>query len=193
MSSGTPSAPPAPPSGTGTGSSGSSGGGSSSSSNPVLAVRIKTVAGSVLYMPSGTQLKILSGPNWSSLSVFTALLQLNEINAILFHAALPSGVDPDDWASVQKKAKAYLWLYCVVDVHSTVESDVEFPTFKENTSSLEIHTAVLVALQSSIFGLSSCRRGWTTVPRSPLSSRNLTKLASSFLMPAWVYLTSSIV
>src|SRR6266702_2901131 len=64
---------------------------------------------------------------------------------------------------------------------------------RRNTSSLEIHTAVLVALQSSIFGSSSRRCGWTTVPHSPLSSRNLTKLASSFLMPAWVYLTSSIV
>ncbi len=137
MSSGTPSAPPAPPSGTGTGTGGSGGGGSSSSSNPVSAARIKMAASSILYMPSGTQLEVLSGYNWSSWSgVFTALLQLNEVDAILFHAALPSGVDPDDWASVQKKAKAYLWLYCAADVHSTVESEVEFPTFKEKYEQL---------------------------------------------------------
>src|SRR6266702_2541222 len=137
MSSGTPSAPPAPPSGTGTGTGGSGGGGSSSSSNPVSAMRIKTVAGSILYMPSGTQLEILSGPNWSSWSgMFTALLQLNEIDAILFHATLLSRVNPDDWASVQKKAKVYLRLYCMADMHSTVELDVEFPTFKEKYKQL---------------------------------------------------------
>src|SRR6266571_1826076 len=138
MSSGTPSAPPAPPSGTGTGSGGSGGGGSSSSSNPVSAARIKTAAGSILYMPSGTQLEILSGPNWSSWSgVFTALLQLNDIDAILTHDTLPSGVDADDWASVQKKTKAYLRLYCEADVYSTVESDVDFPTFKEKYKRLK--------------------------------------------------------
>src|SRR6266702_1891821 len=71
--------------------------------------------------PRAPSLKF-SGYNWSLWSgVFTALLQLNEVDAILFHATLPSGVDPDDWASVQKKAKAYLRLYCAADVHSTVE------------------------------------------------------------------------
>ena len=138
MSSGTPSAPPAPPSGTGTGTTGSSGGGSSSGSNPVSAARIKTAAASVLYMPSGTQLEVLSGQNWSSWSgVLTALLQLNEVDAVLTHDTLPSGVDPDDWASVQKKTKAYLRLYCAADVHSTVESDVDFPTFKEKYKQLK--------------------------------------------------------
>src|SRR6266702_154738 len=137
MSSGTPSAPPAPPSGTSTGTSGSGGGGSSLSSNPVSATHIKMAAGSILYMPSGTQLKVLSGYNWSLWSgVFTALLHLNEVDAILFHTTLPSRVNPDDWASVQKKAKVYLRLYCVADMHSTVESDVKFPTFKEKYEQL---------------------------------------------------------
>src|SRR6266571_3626229 len=96
MSSGTPSAPPAPPSGTGTGTGGSGGGGSSSSSNPVSAARIKMAAASILYMPSGTKLEVLSGHNWSSWSgVFTALLQLNDVDAILTHDTLPSGVDAD--------------------------------------------------------------------------------------------------
>ena len=133
MSSGTPSVPPVPPSGSGSsGSGGPSGGGSSSSSNPVSAARIKAAANSILYMPSGTQLEVLSGHNWSSWSgVFTALLQLNEVDAILSHATLPSRVDADDWASIQKKAKAYLRLYCAADVYSIVESDVDFPTFKE--------------------------------------------------------------
>ena len=89
-------------------------------------------AGSILYMPSGTQLEVLSGHNWSLWSgVFIALLQLNEVDAILSYTALPSRVDPDDWASVQKKAKVYLRLYCAADVYSTVESDVDFPTLKE--------------------------------------------------------------
>ncbi len=138
MSSGTPSAPPAPPSGTGTGTGGSGGGGSSSSSNPVSAARIKMAAASILYMPSGTKLEVLSGHNWSSWSgVFTTLLQLNDVDAILTHDTLPSGVDADDWASVQKKTKAYLCLYCVADVYSTVELDVEFPTFKEKYKQLK--------------------------------------------------------
>ncbi len=138
MSSGTPSVPPAPPSGTGTGTTSSSGGGSSSGSNPISAAHIKTAVASVLYMPSGTQLEVLSGQNWSLWSgVLTALLQLNEVDTILTHDTLPSRVDPDDWASVQKKTKVYLWLYCMADMHSTVESDIDFPTFKEKYKQLK--------------------------------------------------------
>ena len=82
-------------------------------------------------MPPGTQLEVLSSSNWSSWSgVFSAFLQFNDIDCILTHETLPSGVDSDNWNSIQKKAKAFLRLYCTTDVYSAVESDINFPSFK---------------------------------------------------------------
>jgi hypothetical protein len=83
-------------------------------------------------MPSGSHLEALSGQNWNLWSgVLSAILQLNEVDSILTHSTTPTGVDADDWASVQKKTKAYLRLYCAADVYSIVESDIEFPSFKD--------------------------------------------------------------
>jgi hypothetical protein len=98
---------------------------------PVSATHIKAATASTFAMPPGTQLNILSGPNWSTWSgIFSAFLQLNDINDILTHETLPSGVDSDDWNSIQKKAKAFLHLYCAPDVHSIMDSKVDFPSFK---------------------------------------------------------------
>jgi hypothetical protein len=121
MSSGTPStAPPAPPSK-----------GVGPSLPPVSAARLKAAAASTFAMPPGTQLYILSGPNWSTWSgIFSAFLQLNDIDDILVHETLPSGVDSDDWNFIQKKAKAFLRLYCAPDVYSIVDSEIDFPSFK---------------------------------------------------------------
>ena len=89
-------------------------------------------------MPPGTQLEVLSGLNWNTWSgVFQALLQLNDVDDILKHDSLPSGVDSDDWNSIQKKTKAYLRLYCSPDIYSIVESDVDFPTFKAKFNQLQ--------------------------------------------------------
>jgi hypothetical protein len=121
MSSGTPSTAPSASPSKGVGPS----------LPPVSAARIKAAAASTFAMPPGTQLNILSGPNWSTWSrIFSAFLQLNDIDDILTHETLPSGVDSDDWNSIQKKAKAFLRLYCAPDVHSIVDSEVDFPSFK---------------------------------------------------------------
>ena len=126
-----PSAPPAPPAGSGGSGTGSAGGGRSSKPASVSAARINAAASSVFIMPPGIQLEVFSGSNWSAWSgVFSALLQLNDVDDVLVHDSLPSGVDSDDWSSIQKKTKAYLRLYCAADIHSTVESEIEFPTFK---------------------------------------------------------------
>ena len=82
-------------------------------------------------MPPGTHLEVLTGQNWNVWSgVLSAILQINEVDPILFHNTCPSPVDADDWASVQKKSKAYLRLYCSPDVYATVESDIDFASFK---------------------------------------------------------------
>lgn len=80
----------------------------------------------------GIQLEVLSGPNWPTWSgVFKALLRLNNVDDILTHVSCPQGVDVDDWSTVQKKTQAYMQLYCTMDVYSTVESDIDFPSLKE--------------------------------------------------------------
>ncbi len=129
MSSG-PSTNPAPTSGTGT-----TGGGGGSSKAPLPSVsagRLKTAASSPFTMPPGTHLEALTGQNWNVWSgVLSAILELNEVDSILSYDSVPSGVDQDDWSSIQKKTKAYLRLYCALDVYSTVESDVDYPSFKD--------------------------------------------------------------
>ena len=89
-------------------------------------------------MPPGTNLEVLSGQNWNVWSaVITAILQLNEVDAILTYDSCPQGVDNDDWNSVQKKTKAYLCLYCAADIYSTVASEIDFPSFKEKFDRLK--------------------------------------------------------
>jgi hypothetical protein len=95
-------------------------------------------------MPVGIHLEVLSGQNWATWSgIFSALLQLNEVDDILVHDTCPTGVDTDDWSSIQKKTKAYLRLYCSADVYSTVQSDIDFPSFKSKFERLrEIYGSV---------------------------------------------------
>ena len=133
-------------SGTATGSSGaapaataaSSSGGSAPTLPTVSAARIKSAASGAFTMPPGTVLAALTGQNWNVWSgTLIAFLQLNEVDPILYHTAVPSGVDSDDWDSVQKKTKAYLRLYCAADVFSIIESDTDFPTFKDKYDRLK--------------------------------------------------------
>src|SRR6266571_1204144 len=112
--------------------SGSGGSGPTQKPSKVSATRIKAAAASAFTVPSGTHLEALSGQNWSVWSgTIGALLQLNEVEDILTHDTSPSGVDADEWSSIQRKTMAYLRLHCTPDVFSIVESDVDFPTFKD--------------------------------------------------------------
>ncbi len=109
--------------------------GASGSSGPTLpsvsASHMKTAAASTFSMPLGTNLEVLSGQNWLVWSgVLKAILQLNDVDAILHYSTLPSGVNTDNWETIQKKTMAYLRIYCTTDVFSTVESDTDFSTFK---------------------------------------------------------------
>src|SRR6266571_1031132 len=138
MSTGTRRTPAAPASGSG-GSvpSGSRGGSSSKAPSKVSATRIKAAAANPFTAPSGVNLEPLTGENWNIWSgTMSALMQFNGVESILTHDACPSGVDADDWDSVQMKTKAYLCLYCAADVYSTVESDTNYLTFKDKFEQL---------------------------------------------------------
>ena len=89
-------------------------------------------------MPPGTSLEPLAGPNWSVWhKIITAILRMNEVDAILTNETCPTGVDPDDWNSVQKRTQAYLSLYCAPDVYSIVANDTDFPSFKHKFDRLQ--------------------------------------------------------
>src|SRR6266702_208545 len=112
--------------------SGSGGSGPTQKPSKVSAMRIKAAAASTFTVPSGTHLEALSGQNWSVWSgTIGVLLQLNEVEDILTHDTSPSGVDADKWSSIQRKTMAYLHLHCTPDVFSIVESEVDFPMFKD--------------------------------------------------------------
>jgi len=117
--------------------SGSGGSGPTQKPSKVSATRIKAAAASAFTVPSGTHLEALSGQNWSVWSgTIGALLQLNEVEDILTHDTSPSGVNADEWSSIQRKTMAYLRLHCTPDVFSIVESEVDFPTFKDKFDQL---------------------------------------------------------
>ena len=133
MASTTPSNPPA------TGASGSGTGGGTTGTTPstgttqptISVARIKSAAASNLTVPSGTTLEVLSGSNWNAWSgVLRAILQFLDVDSILIHDTCPQGVDAEDWSTIQKKITAYMRLHCQADVFSTIESDVDFPSFK---------------------------------------------------------------
>ena len=133
MASNTPTQPPSGASGSGTG--GTTGG---PTLPAVSAARIKAAASSNLSIPSGTTLDVLSGQNWNAWSgVLCAILQFLDVDSILTHDTCPSGVDAEDWSTIQKKTTAYLRLHCQPDVFSTVESDVDFPSFKHKFDRLK--------------------------------------------------------
>ena len=89
-------------------------------------------------MPPGTHLEVLNYQNWNDWSgVLCAILQINEVDSLLNHDLVPSQVDKDDWNLVQKKSKAYLHLYCAPDVFATVESEIDYPTFKQKYNQLK--------------------------------------------------------
>ena len=136
MSGITPSAGSSGGSGSGTG--GSAGASSTLTHLPVSAARIKTAATTTFVMPPGTHLEVLNGQNWNVWSgVLCAILQINEVDSLLNYDSVPSQVDKDDWNSVQKKSKAYLRLYCAPDVFATVESEIDYPTFKQKYDRLK--------------------------------------------------------
>src|ERR1700677_4057777 len=104
MASNTPTQPPSGASGSGTG--GTTGG---PTLPAVSAARIKAAASSNLSIPSGTTLDVLSGQNWNAWSgVLCAILQFLDVDSILTHDTCPSGVDAEDWSTIQKKTTAYL-------------------------------------------------------------------------------------
>ena len=81
--------------------------------------------------------EVLTGQNWNIWArTLGAILHLNEIEAILQYDTAPSPVGADNWTLIQKKALAYLCLYCAADVYSIVESDINFPTFKDKYNRL---------------------------------------------------------
>ena len=101
--------PSVPPSGSGGSRSGTGGSGRGSSLPTVSAARMKTAASANFTMPPGTSLEMLTSQNWNTWSgTLSAILQLNDIDCFLVYNHNPTGVDVEDWTTVQKKAKAYL-------------------------------------------------------------------------------------
>ena len=89
-------------------------------------------------MPSGIHLPQFDGSGWSNWSgILEAILTLHEAEDVLLSESCPSGVDQDEWNSIQQCTKAYLCLYVKQDVYSLITSDLELPSFKHKWDKLK--------------------------------------------------------
>ncbi len=89
-------------------------------------------------MPSGIKLSQFDGSDWSNWSgMLEALLTLHEAEDVFLMTLAPSGVDVDEWSSIQRRTKVYLRLYVKPNVFSLIASDSELPTFKEKWDKLK--------------------------------------------------------
>jgi len=66
-----------------------------------------------------------------------ALLTLHEAEDVFLMTLAPSGVDIDEWSSIQRRTKVYLCLYVKPDIFSLIASDSELLTFKEKWDKLK--------------------------------------------------------
>ena len=100
--------------------------------------RMSAAYGTTFGMPSGIKLSQFDGSDWSNWSgMLEALLTLHEAEDVFSVSSAPSGVDNDEWNSVQRRTKAYLRLYVKPDVYSLIASDTDFPTFKDKWDKLK--------------------------------------------------------
>jgi hypothetical protein len=82
-------------------------------------------------MPAGITLPQFDSTGWAHWSgILEALLALHEAEDVFVLDTRPSGVDQDDWNSIQRRTKAYLRLYVKQDVYSLIADDTTLPTFK---------------------------------------------------------------
>jgi hypothetical protein len=89
-------------------------------------------------MPSGIHLPQFDGTGWANWSgTLEAILTLHEAEDVFTIGTRPSGVDVDDWSSVQRRTKAYLCLYVKQDIYSLIASDTDYPTFKAKWDKLK--------------------------------------------------------
>ena len=110
----------------------------STSKSADASTRMNNAYNTTFGMPSGIKLNQFDGTDWSNWSgMLEALLTLHEAEDVFAVTSAPSGVDKEEWSSVQRRTKAYLRLYVKPDVFSLIASDTEFPTFKHKWDKLK--------------------------------------------------------
>ena len=115
------------------------GGKSGSTSTPAgTKTRMSQAYSTTFGMPSGIKLNQFDGTDWSNWSgMLEALLTLHEAEDVFTVTSAPSGIDKEEWDSIQRRTKAYLRLYVKPDVFSLIASDTDFPTFKQKWDKLK--------------------------------------------------------
>ena len=94
-------------------------------------MRIGSTANTTFGMPAGITLPQFDGTGWAHWSgILEALLALHEAEDIFVLDTHPSGVNQDDWNSIQRRTKAYLRLYIKQDIYLLIADDTTLPTFK---------------------------------------------------------------
>ena len=89
-------------------------------------------------MSSGIKLSQFDGFDWSNWSgMIEAILTLHEAEDVFTVSTAPTGMDKDNWDSVQRRTKAYICLYVKPDVYSLIASNTDFPSFKDKWNKLK--------------------------------------------------------
>jgi len=124
--------PSTPRTGTGTGSAT----GKAPATGPDSKDRINNAYSLTFAIPPGIKLDQFDGSNWPEWSgIIELILILQEADDLLSLKVGPSNIGSVEWASIQKRSKAYLHLYIKPDIYSLIASDIE-PVMK-----MKIHDA----------------------------------------------------
>ncbi len=113
-----------------------------------------------------------------------ALLTLHEAEDVFLMTLAPSGVDVDEWSSIQRRTKVYLRLYVKPNVFSLIASNSELPTFKEKWDKLK-------QVYGSATGSTTIFNLWIQLTQAHLDDSQPMTSQLAKLNEAWVNLSNA--
>ena len=144
-------APQSTPSTPGTGTRSATG--KAPATGPDSKDRINNAYSSTFAIPPGIKLDQFDGSNWPEWSrIIESILILQEADDLLSLKVRPSNIGSVEWASIQKRSKAYLHLYIKPDIYSLIASDTELPSFCDKWEKLK-HTYGGASGSTTVFNL----------------------------------------
>ena len=88
-------------------------------------------------MLSDISLPVFDGSDYNTWAgTLEAILVLHEADDVIFNDTAPAGTNPGEFATISRRAKAYLCLFIKPDAYSLIASDTDYPTSKQKWDQL---------------------------------------------------------